>query len=112
MLKSNSSNYSKTTGTLWFYSKDEANDFNPDIINNNNFKSFKYKAKLLGKTESQPNPNNVHGILKIETLDVPLKYLSNFWRSLEIELQLKWKSIVFYLRLVLIMQILIILYLL
>ena len=83
MLKSNSSNYAETTGSLWFYSKDEATDFNPDIINDNNFKSFKYKAKLLGKTEAQPNPNNVHGILKIETLAVPLKYLSNFWRSLE-----------------------------
>ena len=52
MLKSNSSNYYKTTGSLWFYSKDEATDFNPDIINDNNFKSFKYKAKLLGKTEA------------------------------------------------------------
>ena len=52
MLKSNSSNYSKTTGSLWFYSKDEATDFNPDIINDNNFKSFKYNAQLLGKTEA------------------------------------------------------------
>ena len=100
MLKSNSSNYYETTGSLWFYSKDEATDFNPDIINDNNFKSFKYKAKLLGKTEAQPNPNNVHGILKIETLAVPLKYLSNFWRSLEMpwihcKVELNWKVLCF-----------------
>ena len=43
------SNYSETTGSLWFYSKDEAINFNADIVNNNNsFKSFEYKAKLLG----------------------------------------------------------------
>ena len=33
-----SSNYSETTGSLWFYLKDEANNFNADIANNNNFK--------------------------------------------------------------------------
>ena len=43
-------NYSETTGILWFYSNDETIDFNADIANNNNFKSFKYKAKFLGKT--------------------------------------------------------------
>ena len=39
--------YSETTESLWFCSKDEATDFNADILNDNNFKSFKYKAKLL-----------------------------------------------------------------
>ena len=43
-------NYSETTGILWFYSNDETIDFNADIANNNNFKSFKYKARFLGKT--------------------------------------------------------------
>ena len=33
-----SSNYSGTTGSLWFYSKDEATNFNTDITCNNNFK--------------------------------------------------------------------------
>ena len=42
-----SSNYSEITGSLCFYSKDEVTDFNEDIANDNNFKSFKYKAKLL-----------------------------------------------------------------
>ena len=41
-----SSNYSETTRSLWFYSKDEATNFNVDIVNDNNFKSYKYKAKL------------------------------------------------------------------
>ena len=41
------SNYSDRTGSLWFYSKDEATNFDVDIANNNAFKSFEYKAKLL-----------------------------------------------------------------
>ena len=41
-----SSNYSETTGSLWFYSKSEATHFNIDIINDNHFKSFMYMAKL------------------------------------------------------------------
>ena len=36
-----SSNYSETTGSLWFYSKHEAYNFNNNIANTNNFKSFK-----------------------------------------------------------------------
>ena len=40
-----SSNYSEKTGSIWFYSKDEATNFNADIANDDNFKSFKYKAK-------------------------------------------------------------------
>ena len=42
-----SSNYSDTTGSLWFYSKDGATNFNNDIGNSNGFKSFIYKTKLL-----------------------------------------------------------------
>ena len=33
-------NYSETTGGLWFYSKNEANNFNVDIANTNSFKYF------------------------------------------------------------------------
>ena len=40
-----SSNYCDTAGSLWCYSKDEATNFNADIEDNNNFESFKYKAK-------------------------------------------------------------------
>ena len=34
-----SSNYSETKGSLWFYSKDEATDFNNNIANTNDLKS-------------------------------------------------------------------------
>ena len=45
-----SSSYSEIRKSFWFYSKDEATDFNADITDDNNFKSFKYKARLLGST--------------------------------------------------------------
>ena len=35
-----SSNYSETTGSLWFYSKDEAINFNANIAYTNEFKIF------------------------------------------------------------------------
>ena len=37
-LTEQSSIYPETTGSLWFYLKDEANNFNATIANNNNFK--------------------------------------------------------------------------
>ena len=46
----------------------------------------KYKAKLFGNTVVQPAPNPANGILRYATIAVPLKYLSNFWRSLEMPL--------------------------
>ena len=73
-----SSNYFETTRSLWFYSKDEATNFNAGIANKNYCKSFKYKGKLLGNIVAQL----ANGILKNATIDVPLKYLCNFWRSL------------------------------
>ena len=45
-----SPNYSETTGSLWFYSKEEATNFNVDIASGENFKSFNDKAKLLENT--------------------------------------------------------------
>ena len=42
-----SSSYSRTTGSLWVHFKDEATNFNADIVNGDNLKSFKCKAKLL-----------------------------------------------------------------
>ena len=81
-----SSNYSLTIGNLWFYQKIRATDFNADFANDNNFKSFKHKAKLLENTEA----DNANGILKETVIAVPLKYLSNFWISLEMSL-INWK---------------------
>ena len=40
-------NHSDTTGSLWFYSKDEATDFDNEAGDTNDVKSFKYKAELL-----------------------------------------------------------------
>ena len=58
-----------------------------------------YKAKLLGSTIAQPTPNQANEILKNATLSVPLKYLTNFWRSPKMplinnktELKLKWTN--------------------
>ena len=53
---------------------------------------------MLGNTVAQAN-NDANGIIKTTTIAVPLKYLSNFWRSLEmslinckVELKLKWSK--------------------
>ena len=68
-----SDNYAKTSGSLWQYFRDEPDD--DDIEDSESFKS---KIKITGKT----NNNN----LKDVELMVPLKYLSNFWRTLEVPL--------------------------
>ena len=60
-----SDNYSKTSGSLWQYYKDDPND------NLANSESFKYKVKITGKTPTEDNTKDVEII-------VPLKYLSNF----------------------------------
>ena len=79
------------------FSKDEATNFNANIANTDDYKSVKYKAKLLEATVAQVTQYNANEILKNEAIAVPLKYLSNFWRSLEMplinskaELKLKW----------------------
>ena len=43
-------NYSKKTGSLSFFFKHEIIDFNAGIANDEDFKSYKYKAKLLGNS--------------------------------------------------------------
>ena len=68
-----SDNYSKTSGSLWQYYKDDPND------NLGDSESFKYKVKIKEKTPNDGNTKNIEII-------VPLKYLSNFWRTLEMPL--------------------------
>ena len=68
-----SDNYSKTSGSLWQYYKDDPND------NIEQSESFKSKIKITGKTPAAGNTKDVEII-------VPLKYLSNFWRTLEMPL--------------------------
>ena len=71
MQSDKSSNYSETTGSKWFYSKEKGTTFNADIVDNNNFKSFEYRPKLLGNTKA----DGKNGILKNATIAVPLKHL-------------------------------------
>ena len=66
-------NYSKTSGTLWQYYKDHPND------NITQSESFKSKIKITGKTPAAGNAKDVEII-------IPLKYLCNFWRTLEMPL--------------------------
>ena len=63
----------KTSGSLWQFYKDDPND------NLTNSESFKSKVKITGKTPNNGNTKDVEII-------VPLKYLSNFWRALEMPL--------------------------
>ena len=68
-------NYSDTSGSLWDFKRDEIAD-NGNMTNDDNTPSFKYKANLTGNTETDGTKEGVKAA-------VPLKYLSNFWRSLE-----------------------------
>ena len=68
-----SDNYAKTTVSLWQYFRDEPNN------NLANSESFKPKIKITGKTPNDDNEKDVE-------IMVPLKYLSNFWRTLEMPL--------------------------
>ena len=77
-------NYSKTTGSLWNYYRDEPNSGLGGHNNNINYsikdsKSFDYKTSITGKLEN-------NGERKDAEIVVPLKYLSNFWRTLDIPL--------------------------
>ena len=77
-----SDNYANTTGSLWQYCKDiPARNANDEIIVfdvNNVTDSFNFKAKTTGRTGN-------NGTKDVEII-VPLKYLSNFWRNLEMPL--------------------------
>ena len=83
-----SDNYSDTSGSLWQFKRDEIEgdvDLTVDAQHiPNNSSSFKYKSSFI---------TNRNGVKIV----VPLKYLSNFWRSLEmplsnckIELSIDW----------------------
>ena len=78
-----SDNYSKTSGSLWQYCKDIPAVNNAgnivDFTATNTTDSFKFKTKITGQTNNDGEINGVE-------IMVPLKYLSNFWRTLEIPL--------------------------
>ena len=84
-----SDNYSDTSESLWQFERDEIINY-ADVTDDNNASSFKYKASIIGNTENNGTKNRVK-------IAVPLKYLSNFCRSLEmplinckVKLSLKW----------------------
>ena len=68
-----SNNYSKTSGSLWQYYRDDPND------NITQSESFKFKIKITGKTPAAGNTKDVE-------IAVPLKYLSNLWKTHEMPL--------------------------
>ena len=68
-----SDNYAKTSRSLWQYFRDEPDDDLKDS------ESFKSKIKITEKTPNNGNEKDVE-------IMVPLKYLSNFWRTLEMPL--------------------------
>ena len=74
-----SDNYSETSGNLWKNYRDEQALSDAGAIANfhaaDNSALFNFKQKITGVTGS-------NGTKKVEMM-VPLKYLSNFWRTLE-----------------------------
>ena len=75
--------YSDTSGSLWQLKRDEVLAGNANLSINSS-QSFKYKAAFLGKTADAVN--NTNSSLKEAKIVFPLKYLSNFERSLEMPL--------------------------
>ena len=102
-----SKNYRKTIGSLYNYHRDELRDDADDNNFNNikviNLNTFKYKNKITGNTYNvnagaQGYDVNKNGMQEVE-LAIPLKYLGNFWRALnipliscEVSLELKWNK--------------------
>ena len=78
-----SDNYSTTSGSLWQYCKDipAVDDNGPiaDFNGANATDSFNFKTKITGQTDNNGRIDNVE-------IMVPLKYLSNFWRTFEMPL--------------------------
>ena len=82
-----SDNYQDSTGSLYQFKRDEPPDDNANVAND--ITSLVHKSKLISGTDDN-NVNNVK-------LVVPLKYVTNFFRSLEmplvnceIDLELAW----------------------
>ena len=94
-----SDNYQDSSATLYQYKRDEPPEGNAiDDLTADNSSSFKYKIKLLGNVTEFDG--DAAGVRRLNVkVAVPLKYLSNFFRSLEmalinckIKLNLIWKK--------------------
>ena len=81
-----SKNYEKTSGSLFNYYRDEPNEITVGAGNNainisiRNSKSFDYKTNITGNLDAGEDEKE-----DVE-IAIPLKYLGNFWRSLDIPL--------------------------
>ena len=94
-----SDNYQDSSATLYQYKRDEPpeDDAIADLKADNSG-SFKYEIKLLGNVTEVAG--NAAGVKRLNVkIVVPIKYLSNFFRSLEmplinckIKLNLTWKK--------------------
>ena len=99
-------NYFMTSGSLWNYHRDEIDDVDDTASHG---KSFNHKTKIVGKTpqgpaqpeqqpQPPPNPDRSQSsrpprppqpsrqpvpALNVE-VTIPLKYLCNFWRFLDL----------------------------
>ena len=90
-----SDNYQDSSATLYQYKRDEPPEANAiNDLTTNTSRSFKYKVELLGNLVLDGNIAK-----RSAKVVVPLKYLSNFFRSLEmplinckIKLNLTWKK--------------------
>ena len=93
-----SDNYADTTASLYQYKRPEPRDNNGNVVNlGNALSSFKYLSGLVQKQLTTPNSENfpantdpsfanAHRIWKNIKILVPLKYISNFFRNLELPL--------------------------
>ena len=98
-----SKNYRKTIGSFYNYYRDELDGNANNNDNTVNSNTFRYKNKITGNTYNEAAGAegyivNKNGTQKTE-LAIPLKYLGNFWRALnipliscEISLELKWNE--------------------
>ena len=86
--------YSDAPGSLWQFKRDEQNmnNGNPAHVTTADWSSFKYKSSFFKSPTDDDN-----GVFENVKIAVPLKYLGNFWRSLEmslinckIHLELNW----------------------
>ena len=87
LLQQCSENYSKTSGSVWNYSIDKVNDSAKENNDSTNYrinknkittsKYFKYETKIIKRTLKDNN-------ILDEEVFVSSKYLSNFWRSLDL----------------------------
>ena len=89
-----SDNYQDSSATLYQYKRDEPPDDVANDLTTNRSSSFKYKVNLIGNAAVAG-----HLVRLNVKVVVPLKYLSNFFRSLEmplisckIKFNLTWKK--------------------